>query len=234
VACGRRFRPWKVWFASYVVLVGLLGAGLWYAGTRLWEAAEEQGRLEQVKDETPRPVRTTTTTLAPLTTVAASTTVTPGVDAPVVQGITIEATSTGLPAQNSCGEETRYDAELALDGRPDTAWRVSGEGTGEELTLTLPAPTRLLSVGLVPGYDKVDGCSGDDRFPQHRRITQVLWLFDGGAQVNQTFVDDRTLQSVPVDVVATTVTVRILGTTQAGVLDYTPVSEIQLKGVPPA
>jgi hypothetical protein len=232
VACGRRFRPWKLWFATYVVLLGLLGAGLWYAGTRLWEAAEEQGRLEEVKDETPRPPRSTTTTLAPTTTAAPAPTTVVAADAPVVQGITVEATSTGVPAQNSCGEQTRYDAELAVDGRPDTAWRVAGDGAGEELRFTLPVPTRLLSVGLVPGYDKVDACSGDDRFPQHRRVTQVLWLFDGGAQVNQSFVDDRQLQVLPVDVVTSTVTLRILATTPAGVLDYTPVSEVQLKGTP--
>jgi hypothetical protein len=232
VACGRRFRPWKLWLGSYAVVLGLLGTGIWFAGTRLWEAAEEQGRLEQVKDARPRPPRSTTTTL-PLTTPAPSTTTTvAAADAPVVVPTGVEASSTGLPAFNSCGDETRYDAELVLDGRADTAWRVAGDGSGEEVRLTLPEPTRLVSVGLVPGYDKVDSCSNDDRFPQHRRITQVLWLFDGGAQVNQSFVDDRQLQVIPVDVITASVTVRILATTPAGVLDYTPVSEIQLKGTP--
>jgi hypothetical protein len=37
---------------------------------------------------------------------------------------------------------------------------------------------------------------------------------------------------LPVDVVTSTVTLRILAATPAGVLDYTPVSEVQLKGTP--
>jgi hypothetical protein len=232
VACGRRFRPWKGWFVTYAVLLGVLVVGMWYAGRELWDAAQEQGRLEQVKDETPRPPKTTTTTLPPTTAAPETTTTVPPADAPVLTGVSVEASTTGNPAQNSCAEQTLYDAANVLDGRADTAWRVPGDGIGEELRFTLPGPTRLVSVGLIPGYDKVDACSGDDRFPQHRRVTQVLWLFDDGSQVNQVFQDDRAMQVIPVDVVTSTVTLRVLGSTPPGVLDYTPISEVQLKGSP--
>jgi hypothetical protein len=235
VACGRRFRPWKGWFLTYAVLIGVLGVGIWYAGSHLWQAAEEQGRLQEVKDETPRPPKATTTTLPPVTLPPETTTTTvAAADAPVLQGVTVSASSTGLPAQNSCAEQTLYDAANVLDGRPDTAWRVAGDGAGEELHFTLTGPTRVVSVGIIPGYDKVDACSGDDRFPQHRRVTQALWIFDDGTQVTQVFQDDRSMQVIPVDTVTGSVTLRILAATPAGVLDYTPISEVQLKGVPPA
>jgi hypothetical protein len=233
VACGRRFRPWKGWFLTYVVLLGILGAGIWWAGTHLWDAAQEEGRLQQVKDETPKPPKsTTTTTLPPITAPPETTTTVAAADAPILTGVSVTASTTGKPAQNSCQEQTLYDATNVLDGRADTAWRVPGDGIGEELRFALPGPTRLLSVGLIPGYDKVDACSGDDRFPQHRRVTQVLWVFDDGSQVNQVFQDDRSMQVIPVDVVTTSVTMRILGSTPPGVLDYTPISEVQLKGTP--
>jgi len=118
------------------------------------------------------------------------------------------------------------------DGNPATAWRTLGDGTGQTLQLTLPAPTHLTQVGLIPGYDKVDDCTAADRFAQMRKVTSVRWTFAGGVTIDQTFTGDRTLQLAPVDVITNTVTVEILGTTPPGDLDYTPISEIGLVGYP--
>ena len=70
-----------------------------------------------------------------------------------------------------------------------------------------------------------------------RKMTGVRWTFANGATVDQSFTADRTMQSLPVDVVTTTVTLEILGTTAPGDLDYTPISEIasgRLPGLSPS
>jgi hypothetical protein len=65
-----------------------------------------------------------------------------------------------------------------------------------------------------------------------RKITSVMWTFDGGATKAQQFAAEAELQTVSVDVVTTAVTVEIKGTTPPGGLDYTPISEISLTGYP--
>jgi hypothetical protein len=125
-----------------------------------------------------------------------------------------------------------YDAANVLDGNLSTAWRAPGDGTGVTLQLTLAAPAHITQVGLVPGYAKVDLCSGFDRFPQLRRVTSVTWRFDGGVTVKQTFKDRPELQNLPVDVVSATVVVEITGVTSDPQLDATAISEVRLVGVP--
>ena len=42
------------------------------------------------------------------------------------------------PTRTSTATRSRYDASNMLDGVPETAWRMPGDGTGEALTFTLP------------------------------------------------------------------------------------------------
>jgi hypothetical protein len=136
------------------------------------------------------------------------------------------------PAQNGCGDTTTYDASNVLDGNKATAWRTAGDGTGQTLQFTLSGKTHLTQVGLIPGYDKIDDCSGADRFAQMRKVTAVKWTFADGTSVRQSFSRDRTLQMTPVDVVTTSVVLEIKGTTGPDGLDYTPISEVAFIGTP--
>jgi hypothetical protein len=219
--------------AAYTVIVAVLAIALVVGANRLWAAADERG--QEVEARKHAPATTVATTAAPAA-VAAPTTV-PGVTtvapapAPVRASAVAASAQTG-PAQNGCAQVTTYDPTNVQDGNPATAWRALGDGTGQTLLLTLPAPTHLIQVGLIPGYDKIDDCTSADRFAQMRKITSVRWTFGPGVSVDQTFTGDRTMQMAPVDVVTTSVTVEILGTTPPGDLDFTPISEIGLVGSP--
>jgi len=112
----------------------------------------------------------------------------------------------------------------------ETAWRVDGDGTGQSLTIDLGAEQRVLVVGLVPGYDKVDACDGADRWPQNRRPTQVTWRFADGTASTQTLEDTRELQTVEVDAESDSVTLEIDGVTQNPERDFTAISEVVVQG----
>lgn len=231
--CGARLNPtwWSMWgfraTAVVVVLAFLVGARVFF-GT-LWE-----GDLVEAA-----PPTDTTTTAAPPPTLAAvenagSTTVVapPPPPSGPVRPISFSASATAGPSQNSCGDRTVYDVAYLLDENPETGWRTKGDGTGERISFTFNGPTRLSQVGLIPGYAKVDPCNGNDRFRQLRRILEVRWTFDGGATVEQTFVEDPSLQTIPVDVVTTAATIEILDVTSGPEIDHTPISEVSFLGGP--
>jgi hypothetical protein len=46
------------------------------------------------------------------------------------------------PAVGSRHELVRYDAKYVVDDKPETAWRCNGSGEGQQITLTLPHPSR--------------------------------------------------------------------------------------------
>jgi len=231
-ACGRRLGPSFTRPAAYTIVVAALAVVLIVGANRLWAAADERGQAEEARKNAPA---TTSTTVAP--TVTAPTTAAPGATAapptPAAVKATVAASAQTGSAQNGCAEVTTYDPANVQDGDPSTAWRTVGDGTGQTLQLTLAAPTHLTQVGLIPGYDKIDSCTAADRFAQMRKVTGVRWTFaPSGATVDQPFAPDRTMQMAGVDVVATSVTVEIVGTTAPGDLDYTPISEIALVGYP--
>jgi hypothetical protein len=208
-------------------VIGVLTAVLVVGVQRLWAAADERGNAKSKSHPTP-------TAAPPATTAAAapapSATAAPPPPGPVTA--TVQASSATGPAQNGCGQTTTYDPANVLDGDKATAWRAAGDGTGQSLQFTLGASTRLVQVGLIPGYDKIDDCSGADRFVQMRKITGVKWTFADGTSVAQSFTPDRTMQMTNVNVVTTSVLLEITGTTGASGLDYTPISEVSLIGSP--
>jgi hypothetical protein len=210
--------------AFFTIVIGVLTAVLVVGVQRLWAAAEERGNEKAHPTTTASPPATTAAAPAPSATAAAPP---PG---PVTA--TVQASSATGPAQNGCGQTTTYDPANVLDGDKATAWRAAGDGTGQSLQFTLAANTHLVQVGLIPGYDKIDDCSGADRFAQMRKITGVKWTFADGTSVQQSFTPDRTMQMTNVDVVTPSVLLEITGTTGAGGLDYTPISEVSLIGTP--
>jgi hypothetical protein len=134
---------------------------------------------------------------------------------------------------DAAGHKIHYAAANVYDGDLSTAWRCNGAGTGQKLTLQLPAGTRIGEVGLVPGYAKTDPRSGANRYAENNRITKVRWIFDGGVAVEQTFdgsARNRSMQSMRLPVVRTgKVVVEILSTTP-GPRHTTAISEVRLGG----
>lgn len=123
----------------------------------------------------------------------------------------------------------RYDAANLIDGFDDTAWRVTGDGTGVTITISLSTLSRITSVGLLPGYAKVDPFDGTDRWPQNRRPTAVEWVFDDGTTVRQDLIDAPTMQEVVVSARSSTIVVRILGVTAPTTRDFTAISELLVR-----
>ena len=119
-----------------------------------------------------------------------------------------------------------------LDHNPATAWRCD-VAAAKSLTFTFDGPTHLTSVGLIGGYVKVDPLTGVDRFTQNHRVRQVRWTFDDGTAVTQDLADSRNMQSIDVDVTASSVTLKITATYPPGgelPRDMVPVAEVQFVG----
>ncbi|MFC6345122.1 hypothetical protein ACFP8W_24275, partial [Nocardioides hankookensis] len=135
---------------------------------------------------------------------------------------------TAGPGQDTEGNPVDYEAANMLDGVPETCWRMPGDGTGEELVVTLPGETRLRSVGMINGYAKQGG--DIDWYHGNRRIEQVEWVFDDGTTVPQTLGDTASVQSVDVDVTTTTITLRLVKVSAPGKgssrRDFTAISDL--------
>ncbi len=76
------------------------------------------------------------------------------------------------------GRTIAYGPDLAVDGVKDTAWCVPGNGIGEMLELRFAFPLKISAVSFIPGYDKIDPDTGDDRFEENRKILAVRVSFN--------------------------------------------------------
>jgi hypothetical protein len=212
----------------FVVLAVVLavGAGNLFAAARDHGAAVATHRSQQQAE-----VGTTTTSgSATIRTVVETTTTVPA-PSPVAP-TQVQATAQAISGRDGCGQAIAYDAAYTIDGNAATAWRTKGNGTGQRLDFTLPAATRVLQVGLIPGYAKVDACNSADRFLQYRRILAVRWTFDGNGPLEQNLVEKPSMQMVGVDATATHVTLEILKVTDGPQLDWTAISDVMIAGVP--
>jgi hypothetical protein len=149
-----------------------------------------------------------------------------------------EAPRTAPSTQDVDGNPTSYDASNMLDGVPETAWRVVGDGSGLKLVFTFPERTPISQVGLVNGYAKTstdDAGTTFDWYAGHRRITEVTWNFGGGDVVRQDLEDGRAVQTVEVGPVEVRkVVLKIIATTDPGQgparRDFTAISDVFLAG----
>ena len=180
---------------------------------------------------TTRPPAPTTTTRPP----APSTTSPPSSVAPPDGAVAIQsvrASATRPPSTDGCGQRTNYAAANLVDNTRSTAWMAPGDGTGVTITLRLSGGRQNINyVGLVPGYDKIDECTGSDRFTELRRVSKVRWAFSDGVTVEQTLnIDDRSMQvlEIPEGSRSNSVTLTILETVAPGVerLNHTPISDV--------
>jgi hypothetical protein len=235
--CRRRSRPSFVGRGLRLVIAVATVAAFAIGWTKLRAAAKERGRQETAKDQLPKKVKGSTTSspapVGPSGSAASTTTTAVPANVKILLPTGASATRTAESAQNGCGQTVSYQPELIIDGDRESAWRTPGDGKGIRLTVQLGGIKQLTEVGLIPGYDKTDQCTAVDRFVQMRRITKVRWSFDDGTSIEQTFRNDREVQSIPVASKSAKVEVEILSSTAPGELDYVAISEIRVSGVVP-
>lgn len=159
---------------------------------------------------------------------------------PVPTGATADCSAPdGVDAANVTQS---YEPAKAFDGRTETAWRCSGDAAGKTLVITFAAPVQLTSVGLIPGYDKIDPTDTSDRFVQSRKVLRVRWTFDDGTTVESNPNGQRGMHTNPVSVRTGTVRMTIEQTMPGSTiinnkgeslapLDTTAVSEIAFAAV---
>jgi hypothetical protein len=151
-----------------------------------------------------------------------------------VTPVTVDAISadcTATPSNDSAGRRVTYVPENAIDGETQTAWRCSGDGVGQTLTLRLAGDADVAEVGLVPGYAKTDPESGVDRYAENNRITKVRWTLADGVRVVQRLDPDpssREMQLLRVPRTTTdTLRLEVLAV-RKGPRNTTAISEISL------
>ena len=143
----------------------------------------------------------------------------------------ISADCTATPSNDAAGRRVTYVPENAIDGETQTAWRCSGDGVGQTLTLRLAGDADVAEVGLVPGYAKTDPESGVDRYAENNRITKVRWTLGDGVRVVQRMDPDpssREMQLLRVPRTSTdTLRLEVLAV-EKGPRNTTAISEISL------
>lgn len=149
----------------------------------------------------------------------------------LARSATASASATAPSSVDAGGNSVDYDPGNVIDGRRMTAWRTSGDGRGETLTLQWDRPVRVASVGLIPGYDKHDPYDGSDRFAQNRRIRTARIILADGSSWNAVFTPSRQLQRFRIEGVTDSVTIEVLATVPglAG-FDDTAISEVSVLG----
>lgn len=176
------------------------------------------------------PPPASTISSAPTTPEPSTTTPEPSTTPSILVPVEANASSTAPNSVDDAGSPVSFGPDNAIDGDRETAWRAAeGDGVGEFLTFDLGAAYPVTTVGLIPGYDKVDPATGQSRFFQNRRIERVRWIFDDGSSVVQRFSDDATMQTASVSVTTGTIRVEIEATrpprTDDG-RDFAPISEV--------
>lgn len=159
----------------------------------------------------------------------------------LTRSVQVVAPPAAPPTTDLDGTLVSYGPRRMLDGDPATAWRTTGDATGQTVSFSLPSATTVRRVGLINGYAKqVDSDTGIvDWYPNNRRITAVEWVFDDGTVVPQDLVEKPKLQRLTIEPETTTsIQLRVLSVTAPGAgplgRDYTVVSEVLIAGTPAA
>ncbi len=219
----RSRRPWGLWATAVLALVVVAGLGAWLLTDGEPDAAGERHRASSTSSSSSSPSDHGSTA--------------PADPAAVMDGASVEVPRTAPPGQDVSGNPVDYAGANLLDGVPETTWRMPGDGTGQELVITLATETRLRSVGLINGYAKVarDAQGRElDWYHGNRRVESVEWVFDDGSTVSQELEDTTAVQSVDVDVTTTTITLRLVTVSAPGTgraaRDYTAISDVSVVG----
>jgi hypothetical protein len=74
-----------------------------------------------------------------------------------IKPIDASASDTAPPQTNLSGKKSfTYEAENAIDGVDNTAWRVPNTGKVEWIQVDYKKPVKVSAVGIIPGHDKID------------------------------------------------------------------------------
>jgi serine/threonine-protein kinase len=151
----------------------------------------------------------------------------------------VSASSVADSGVDASGNPISYDPQNAVDRRADTTWRVDGDGAGQWLQLDFEFEVSISSLGLIPGYDKIDPSDGTDRFVQNRVVRVVRFEFSDGSSVRASFAQSRDMQFVAFEQPIRTRSIRIVveqtypaPPEEQGGRDFTPISEVQVLGTP--
>jgi hypothetical protein len=151
-----------------------------------------------------------------------------------LQPVSVRATCQAPPGVDSAGSTITYEPELTLDALDATAWRCPGSAVGHQLVFDFGRTVTVTSLGLVPGYAKVDPVDGTDRFQENRTVTAVTWRFDDGTTQRQTIAapaPTMTTVEPAAGVETRTVVLEIAGTGNSGAIrDFTAISEVRFTG----
>lgn len=206
------------WVLLAVMVLVALGAGAFFLLSNQDDATETDARRGTTSDASSSPNPSSSPS------------------APAQGGIvslrpdSISSSGAADPGIEADGSPITYVAENAIDGDSTTTWRIDGDGIGATLELTYATPVRVARLGLIPGYSKIDPTDGTDRFFENRRVLQVKYTFGDGSSVLQDFREQPVLQFTKVDVTTDSILITITQTTEHGGRDFTPISEIQVKG----
>ena len=148
------------------------------------------------------------------------------------EGVQVTATDTAPSSTDAAGNVVTYVPANVIDGDVETAWRTPGDGRGESVTLIFDNPVNVVRIGLIPGYAKTDPQTGVDRFRQNRIIDSVAYQVPGLPDTTKVFRPLPVPQFTRLRVTTSRITVKILGTSASGGLDYTAISEIYVYGYP--
>ncbi|KAA1417941.1 zinc ribbon domain-containing protein [Nocardioides humilatus] len=216
---GRRaVFPWIFAFLLLAVVAAVGGLLLMIGGS----GDEDPSR--------PDPERTHKVDHKPSETAGSST---PDTEAGPLTPADVDVPDTAPPSLDSDGQEVTFGAGNMLDDDPRTSWRMVGDGTGSVITFTFDSPVTITEVGLINGYAKNDPIH--DWYQGNRRITDVTWVFDDGAEVTQELAATRSMQTTPIDGVTTsTIELRLDGVTAPGdgpdARDFTAISDVEIAG----
>ncbi|MGH3345914.1 MAG: NADase-type glycan-binding domain-containing protein [Nocardioides sp.] len=232
---GTRATPgWLPWLVGFGLMVLVAGFGAWllFGGSDPETAQEPPPASDPTDEEEPAEVEPSSPKPSPTRTSDAEPFV--GDLAPFAS---VSAPPSAPPGQGADGEVVRYVAGNLVDGVPETAWRMPGDGTGRSITFRFDEPATLTEVGLVNGYAKVarDRRGMLDWYHGNRRVAAVEWTFDDGTVVTQRLSDTTLIQMTRVAKVRTeSVTVRLLRVTPPGggrtSRNYTAISEVSFLG----
>ncbi len=113
----------------------------------------------------------------------------------------VQATASAhAPAgKDACGNTLTYEADKAVDGQADTAWRVDQDGAGAWIELVFVQPVVVTQLNIMTGYNKVDACSGVDRFLENYIPRTLRFDFvDAGISQEHILEAKRETQTVSV------------------------------------
>ena len=122
------------------------------------------------------------------------------------------------PATDDAGNKVSYAPNQMYDGDLGTAWRCNGDGEGQTVIFSFESDVTVSKVSLVNGYTKVDPASGNNRYGEYRRVTEVRWTFPDGSAYSQKLRDGvEEPQSLEIPATkADELTLTILKTTSPG------------------